>query len=127
LKGIAPGRGAESVIFVKTLLTRLDAAEKRGDTGALAVLARRGVTPEERRRLASLVTRAERYLTPVAEPTGDGGYAAGLRSLRAWYEEWSELARSEVSRKDYLLRLGLARRKRPTKAAPEAGKGTPTA
>jgi hypothetical protein len=35
----------------------------------------------------------------------------GLVALRAWYEEWSEIARVAVTRRDQLIRLGLASRK----------------
>jgi len=34
-----------------------------------------------------------------------------VAALRAWYEEWSEIARATVTRRDYLIRLGLAKRK----------------
>ena len=38
-------------------------------------------------------------------------HAAALLKLHAWYREWSETARSVITRRDYLIRLGLAKRK----------------
>lgn len=34
-----------------------------------------------------------------------------LVALREWFEEWSEIARACVSRRDSLIRMGLARRR----------------
>ena len=48
----------------------------------------------------------------TAAPVADASYQNGLRALRAWFEEWAALARTELSRKDHLVKLGLARRKR---------------
>ncbi|MEZ4393759.1 MAG: hypothetical protein R3A48_22030 [Polyangiales bacterium] len=43
---------------------------------------------------------------------------AALRVLRVWCEEWSTIARQLIRRKDWLIALGLASRKRPKKPAP---------
>jgi hypothetical protein len=37
-------------------------------------------------------------------------YLQKLTALRAWFEEWSGIARVAIKRRDYLIRLGLARR-----------------
>ena len=45
-----------------------------------------------------------------------------MRSLGAlwiWYQEWSEIARVEVKRRDRLIQLGLAQRKAPGKGEEE--------
>jgi hypothetical protein len=34
-----------------------------------------------------------------------------LMALRAWYEEWSSIARVVIKRRDYLIRMGLAKRR----------------
>lgn len=39
----------------------------------------------------------------------------GLLALRAWYLDWSDTARAVISRRDYLIRLGLAQRKKAAK------------
>ncbi len=41
-------------------------------------------------------------------------------SLRAWYEDWSETARAVITRRDHLIRLGLAKRKKAAKRSPGA-------
>ena len=45
---------------------------------------------------------------------------AGLTRLRAWFEEWSGVAKVAVKRRDYLIRMGLAARRSPAKTAPQA-------
>jgi hypothetical protein len=48
-----------------------------------------------------------------------------LVELRAWYEDWSEMARVTFKRRDHLLRLGLAQRKvrRKVGVAPAVARG----
>jgi hypothetical protein len=42
-----------------------------------------------------------------------------LQALRAWYDDWSETARTVLTRRDHLIRVGLAHRKpRATPAPP---------
>lgn len=120
LADLKPGRGAESVLYVRTLLARIAKLSGADGKAALDVLARRSLTPAYRAELAALVKSAERYAAPVAAPVADGNHQGGLRALRAWFEEWAELARTELSRKDYLLKLGLARRKRPARSGAPA-------
>ncbi len=40
-------------------------------------------------------------------------YIEALKALRIWYVEWADIARVEIKRRDRLIRLGLAARKRP--------------
>lgn len=126
LEGLAASTGPTAVLGVKTLLDRLDALEKskhKDDHAAIALLAKRGVDKDERKRLRALVEKAE---TPATSAGDDGAAAAAsaarveqrvaaLASLRAWYEEWSEIARAAVKRRDHLILLGLAKRKAPSK------------
>ena len=46
--------------------------------------------------------------------------AAAKNALYGWYREWSETARSVITRRDYLIRMGLSKRK-SGKAAKSAG------
>ena len=125
LEGIGPSTGAASVLGVRTLLDRIDALEKTKDGhAAMKVIAARGISPEERKRLRGLVAIAEKgtSITP-GKPSEEETQAAAahqksLLALRAWYEEWSEMCRAVIKRKDRLIRLGLARRKSPNKSAP---------
>lgn len=130
LDGIGASVGPAAVVGVKKLLERLDALEngadrkasRKEDHAALATLAQRGIDAKERARLAGLVKAAESISDAPAEEDAaarverDGAYVAGLIALRAWYEDWSEMARVAVKRRDYLIRMGLAKRKAPKKA-----------
>ena len=121
--------GAEAVLSVTTLLDRLDElqagksrkATHKTDLEALALLATRGITPEERARMRELikvaagVPRATAPAEAQASATAASASAAkqqeGLKKLRAWYDEWSEIARVTIKRRDHLIQMGLAKRK----------------
>ncbi|APR76728.1 Hypothetical protein A7982_02075 [Minicystis rosea] len=129
LEGIGPATGPAAVLGVKTLLARLVALEsaperkatRKADHAALATLAKRGLDAKERARLAGLVARAESVSAgPNASETAardarEAAYLQALVALRAWFEEWSEIARVAVKRRDHLIRMGLAARKPPTR------------
>jgi hypothetical protein len=115
------------VVGVKTLLDRLDALDKEkdpGDKAALKILSARGLSADERARLRGLVQIAEKgtSIAPsgVEEVVDDKAAERQktLTALRAWFEEWSEMARVAVKRRDRLMRLGLAKRRSPKKKAP---------
>ena len=98
-------------------LERLDALEnspdrittRAQDLEALATLEKRGITQDERQRMRSLLNIAQGLSTTTntADTRLDD-----LRALRAWFDDWSETARIVVSRRLYLIRLGLAKRKK---------------
>lgn len=110
LDGLTPQTGTASVLGVATLLERLTALEgtEEGRT-VLAHLASRGVDEALRQRLAGLV-KAAQSIPDVAPSDAAEAYEAALVELRAWYEEWSGLARLVIKRRDHLVRLGLAER-----------------
>ena len=124
LAGIGPTVGAGAVVGVKTLLGRLDALEKgperkatrKEDHAALETLAARGINAKERARLSELV-HISQSASETEAPDEEGkaareeAYVKVLGALRVWYVDWSEMARSVVKRRDYLIRLGLAKRK----------------
>jgi hypothetical protein len=132
LAGIGASTGAQAVIGVRTLLERIDTLAKskdKGDRAAVATLEARGITKEKRNELAALVKVAEKG-TSASPPDASAAKAAttaaakrqtALVELRAWFEDWSEMARATVKRRDRLIRLGLATRKSPTKSAPTTG------
>jgi histidyl-tRNA synthetase len=124
LNSLGPSVGIGAVVGVKTLLDRLDALEKsperkatrKEDHAALATLSARGITARERARLADLVQTAQ-STTEIEAPDEAGkaareeAYVKALGALRVWYVDWSDMARSVIKRRDYLIRLGLAKRK----------------
>ncbi len=123
--GLAASVGAAAVIGVQTLLERLEALEtgkdrpkasRKKDEAALARLSERGIAKGERDRLAGLVKQA-RSLEPTAAPVIDTKRQEALHALYLWYREWSKTARAVISKRAYLISLGLAKRKSPKKAA----------
>jgi hypothetical protein len=123
LDGVSASTGAAAVLGVKRLLDRLDALEnapdrqscREADHAALNLLAKRGIDERERSRLRLLVTKAE-SAPDVSLPNAadvaraDASYLRKLVALRAWYEEWAAIAKVAVKRRDYLIRMGLARK-----------------
>jgi len=121
---LEPATGAAAVLTVKTFLERLTELEsgadrqstRDADHAALDTLARRGITKAERERMQTLLNLAqalESGTLPV-DPTAEARYA-DLIALRAWFDDWSETARAAITRRDHLIRLGLAKRKTKTK------------
>ncbi len=129
---LKPASGVLSAKTIATFLSRLDALEsgsdparsdtKASDANAIALLTRRGLTPDERKRLRKLVDVALGPTDPLAElpkePTINARLLA-LNELRAWYDEWATVARIVVKRRADLIRLGLAARRKPINAAVE--------
>lgn len=123
-RNLQAATGMQAVIGVITFLDRLDAlesgAERKGtrkaDQAALATLEKRGIGPEVRKHLRKLVKTVRSSPDLVLEDEtvtaqSDDDRKKALVALRAWFEDWSETARSVVPRRDYLIRLGLATRK----------------
>lgn len=126
-------QGAQAVLGIASFLDRLDSLERsterkatrKADHAALDTLAKRGVTKAERERLRALLDVAQSSPEiSAADLEGDATSATAkeqrdieLANLRAWYDDWAETARSVVTRRDYLIRLGLAKRRSARKAA----------
>lgn len=118
LTGLAPSTGAAAVAGVGHLLDRLDALEsslertrsRKDDHAALAALAKRGITGEERKRLRALVDAAGDANALAQRPAGPHptDHETRLVALEAWFREWASIARAVVTREDHLVRLGLA-------------------
>lgn len=135
LDGLTAADGFEAVATVATLLDRLDALESSPDRAAtrdddkraLELLAKRVLPSSERQRLRALVDKVIRAKNlPAAPPPSvstskkEAQHLEDLKALRAWYEEWSEIARAVISRRDWLILLGLARRKRSKGEPPQS-------
>ncbi|MCC6554459.1 MAG: hypothetical protein IT372_15885 [Polyangiaceae bacterium] len=119
-------KGVAAVVSVTTFLDRLDglesgedrAATRDADHAALAKLAARGIDADERRRLRDLLAVAQGSPTADDSPPSikpDPKAEADRRQARidlyAFYNEWSEIARADIKRRDHLIQLGLAKRK----------------
>lgn len=111
--GLAPATGFQSVVNVSTLLSRLDEQENTEEgRAALATLAKRGIDAAERKRIGGIVKIAKSGNLGAPDEAGtDDAYVQALLELRDWYDEWSEIARVVVRRRDHLIRLGLAERR----------------
>jgi hypothetical protein len=115
-------QGAEAVVGVSTLLDRLDALdnapERKADQAALATLAARSYTDEERTRLRGLVATAQTLIMP--KPISDAEREATLLKLYAWHNEWSAIARLVLTRRDHQIAVGIAKRRKAKKGEPPA-------
>ncbi len=128
LNGITPATGPAAVLNVSTLMGRLDSLEADAEgRAALETLAKRGLPKAERTRLTELVSTAK-----AGTPSGlsaeqiaaeDASFEAALVELRTWYDEWSEIARLVIKRRDLLIRLGLAERRSPGSGGGVGGGG----
>lgn len=136
LGGIGASRGINSVLNVEILLDRLDTlatgtgreSTRERDQAAVATLAGRGLSAPDRARLRMLIQTAKRSnpvnFIPSEREEFDKNYLSRLAELRDWYMEWSEIARAVITRRDYLIRMGLANMKRAS-AEPEPEVGAP--
>ena len=142
MEGLAPSQGAAAILGVATLLGRLDELEgsadrkatRKQDAKALELLATRGITPQLRKHLAEKVKVAQSVqltkLDPQAIEKRNQAQREALARLRSWFSEWSDIARVQLTRRDYLITLGLAARRVSKDPVPEPGPeptpGTPT-
>lgn len=120
---LASARGADAVRGVATFLARLQtletgkdanrSAHAQNDKRAVELLAKRGLTKEERERVGKLVDLALAP-TPVLPKVETEGEAERRRqkltSLKLWFDDWSATARTVVTKRNYLIRMGLASR-----------------
>ena len=133
-EGLEPSTGAGAIVSVKTLLDRLDDLEngedrestREVDHAALAKLAERGITPEVRAHLRGLITVALGAPEPAATNAdtmvaNEAEQRAAKRALWGWLNEWSEVARADIRRRDLLIQLGLAKRKKRNADSPTVG------
>jgi len=133
MEGLAPVTGPASILVVTRLLDRLDAMERgedrtveaqASDAEALRVLATRGLDSTERQRVRRLLQVAAQLPEPSGTPesvalaeAADATRAEALYDLYVWYQDWATVARTFIKRRDYLLWLGLARRKKTRRDA----------
>ena len=119
MDGLSPARGPAALLGVTKFLNRLDTIERtgqpKGAREAIALLATRKIDKAVRANLRAKIKLAQ---TPSVLARMDEAALAraaeqrknALIAARAFFEEWSELARTVIKRRDYLIRLGLAQR-----------------
>ncbi len=118
--------GVGAVVSVTTFLDRLDELEsgkdrkatRKVDQAALVRLAERGIDEGERKRLRGLLGVAlssppsdDGAPSVAADPKGAGELREAKVALYNFHAEWSEIARADIKRRDYLIQLGMASRK----------------
>lgn len=123
-KDLSAKRGVASVEAISTFLGRVKAMEegtdaarastREADRQAVALLAKRKITPEVRSELENkikLVTGP----TPVLSDAALGGdpvaRRAQLVALKQWYDEWAAIAHRVIVKRKHLIKLGLASRR----------------
>ena len=85
------------------------------NVSAMALLAKRGYTPEERTRLRELI-ETTRTIAPKPRLSEDDRGELLLQLYR-WLTDWSAQAKQCIHSRPTLIRLGLARRRRRSSAA----------
>lgn len=128
---LKPERGPSAVLVAQTFLARVDQLDAgtrpgavAGDRAAVETLRARGITDVERARVRALLAQVQRGAAPDAASAGPIGVRRASpdgRALRGalyqWFHEWSRIARAVITRRDQLIRLGLASRRTAKKAA----------
>src|SRR5262249_44765520 len=123
-ENLSASQGNGAVVGVRTLLDRIGAlvtgvgrtkANHKRDVAAVALLAERGYPKEELDRLRALVTIAQTVV--IVPPVSDGERIALLREGYAWITDWAATARTVITRRDQLVRLGLAKRRKSSQKA----------
>jgi hypothetical protein len=115
------GAGMEAVLNVSTFLERRKALEngpersasRDADGQALAVLTETGVTPEVLAQLHAFVETVHTVATVQPQELADAEARRTevLRKIHAWVMAWSEMARTVITRRDQMIKLGIAKRR----------------
>ncbi len=132
--GLEAQSGAASVSSVTMFLDRLDELEtskerkatRKEDLAAIAKLAERRIDANERARMRGLLKEAVGFSdpsVPESPKTAKEREERRQAKIAVWYyyNEWSEIAKQDIKRRDYLIQLGLA--KRSKKNGKGGGKG----
>jgi hypothetical protein len=132
------GKGVESVGAVNTYLQRVVAlrdgtdpkrsATRAADKAAADTLAARNIlTAEVETYLRGLLDIATEGRPPEATPvpvdSDDPEYQAKAAAFDAWLTDWRRTLRNTVTRRDYLIQLGLASRRNPAADAEDEDEG----
>ena len=132
------GKGVESVGAVNTYLQRVVAlrdgtdpnrsATRAADKAAADTLVTRNIlTADVETYLRGLLEVATKSQPPQAAPvpvdSDDPEYQAKAAAFDAWLTDWRRTLRNTVTRRDYLIQLGLVSRRNPVEDAAEEDEG----
>jgi hypothetical protein len=122
----APNKAEGVVVAATKFLDRVESLEAEPQSpaslAAMKTLQARGLTAAERATVRALCRDARGGDTPATGTAGDARSTMTTEELylyeaRAWYEEWSTIARKLIKRRSDLILLGLAKRKSGKTAA----------
>ena len=116
---LEPGAGIAAVPAVSTFLDRLDALDsgaerkstRKADHAALETLAERGITKEERKSMRDLVKWVESNQAQPLATHAQSPREAALIGVYDWVQDWTDCARTVITRRDQLIRLGIGKRR----------------
>lgn len=108
----------DPVLTLAKLLERLARLEKEaGGKAVLKTLAQRSLDRAERQRLSALLQTAKAAAEPVSENKAEReAHAEALLSLYSFYRDWAATARALVKRRDLLVAMGLAGKRKSLKS-----------
>jgi hypothetical protein len=116
----------DAALLAKIFIDRVDAlatdtTDAKASKALLKMFTQRGFDADDIEKLKKLVAVTQSPPQPPSRPDAenDADNAAAKRAarlqllatLRGWYDDWSETARTVLSRRDHLIRVGLAHRK----------------
>ena len=122
----APSKAEGVVVAATKFLDRVESLEAEAQSpanlAAVEKLRARGLTSDERASVRALCVAARGGDSPATSTRGAARTAMTTEELylyeaRAWYEEWSGIARKLIERRSDLILLGLAKRKSGKTAA----------
>ncbi|HEY1959999.1 MAG TPA: hypothetical protein VGH28_30530 [Polyangiaceae bacterium] len=113
------GDGIAAVPAVATFLDRLDAldssperkATRKADHAALDLIAQRGITKDERKQMGALVEWIESTAAAPLTTHTQSPRDAALTAVYEWVQDWTDCARTVITRRDQLIRLGIGKRR----------------
>ena len=136
-RDLEPQQGPQAAHGVGVLLDRLarmETSEDPEEVAAVALLGKHGYSQKERARLGALVQLTKGFSVPPV--VDDAERETILLELYRWHTMWSAYARNTITRRDHLIALGLASRRKnvaqegeesspPEEGAPKDAKAEP--
>jgi hypothetical protein len=114
--GVEPPVHAKPVVVLATLLERVEQAPP----AVVQTLSRRGLDVAERKRLREVLQQAQSTPATGHDRPVRVRRDEELLALYRWYADWATTARGVIDRKDWLITMGVAGRRRRETAALDA-------